>query len=74
MTCMHAQSLSCSNSVSPWTVASQAPLSIFSRQKYWSGLLFPPLGDLPYPGIKPASPALAGRFFATGPPGKPKIS
>ena len=42
----------------------------FSRQKYWSGLLFPPPGDLPNPGIKPISPALAGRFFITEPPGK----
>ena len=33
---------------------------------------FPSLGDLPDPGIKPASPALAGRFFAAEPPGKPK--
>ena len=24
----------------------------FSRQEYWSGLSFPPLGDLPNPGIK----------------------
>ena len=23
----------------------------FSKQEYWSGLLFPPLGDLPHPGI-----------------------
>ena len=30
----------------------------FSRQEYWSGLLFPSLGDLPDPGIKPRSPAL----------------
>ena len=53
----------------PWTVACQAPLSIgFSRQEYWSGLSCPPPGDLPHPGIKPASlrsPALAGRFFTT---------
>ena len=42
-----------------WTVAHQAPLSmVFSRQEYWSGLPFPPAGDLPYPGIEPASPAL----------------
>ena len=51
----------------PGTVVCQAPLSVeFSRQDYWSGLLFPPLGDLPYPGIKPESPvapALAGGFF-----------
>ena len=30
----------------------------FSRQEYWSGLPFPSPGDLPYPGIKPGSPAL----------------
>ena len=44
----------------------------FSRQEYWSGLPFLPPGDLPNPGIEPASPespALAGRFFATEPPG-----
>ena len=40
----------------PWTVARQAPLSMgFSRQ-YWGGLPCPPPGDLPDPGIKPASP------------------
>ena len=59
----------------PWTVACQAPLSMeFSRQKYWSGLPFPSPGDLPNPGIKPVSPALAGRFFTAEPPGKPIIS
>ena len=59
----------------PWTVVHQAPLSIeFSMQEYWSGLPFPPAGDHPDPGIKPTSlvsPALAGRFFPTAPPGKP---
>ena len=35
----------------------------FSRQEYWSGLPFPSPGDLPYSGIEPLSPALAGRFF-----------
>ena len=41
-----------------WTVAHQASLSMgFSRQEYWSGLPFPPPGNLPNPGIKPASPA-----------------
>ena len=35
------------------------------------GLPFPSSGDLPGPGIKPMSPALAGRFFTTEPPGKP---
>ena len=42
----------------------------FSRQEYWSGLPFPPPGDLPDPGIEPASPALAGGFFTTEPHGK----
>ena len=55
----------------PWTVGHQAPLSIeFSRQEYWSGLLFPTPGDLSHPGIKPMCPALAGRFFTTVPPWK----
>ena len=56
----------------PWTAALQAPLSMgFSRQEYWSGLPYPTPGDLPHPGIEPSSPALAGKFFTTGPPGKP---
>ena len=60
--------------VTPWTVAHQAPLSMeLSRQEYWSGLPFPPPGDLPDPGIEPMSPAMAGRFFTTEPPGKPFI-
>ena len=66
-----------SDSVTSWTVACQAPLSMeFSRQEYWSRLLFPPPGDLPDPGIEPGSlgsPALAGRFFTTLPPGKPLL-
>ena len=46
------------------TVAFQAPLSMgFSRQEYWSGLPFPPPGDLLDPGIEPMSPALASGFF-----------
>ena len=54
--------------VTLWTIARQAPLSVgFSRQEYWSGLSFPPPGELCNPG----SLALAGRFFATETPGKP---
>ena len=53
----------------PWTVAHQAPLPVeFSRQEYWSGLLFPSPGDLPDPGIELMSlmsSALAGGFFIT---------
>ena len=55
-----------------WTVAHQAPLSMgFARQEYWSGLPFPSPGDLPNPGIKPMSPALAGGFFTSEPTEKP---
>ena len=43
----------------------------FSRQKYWSGLPYPSLGDLPNSGVEPPSPALAGGFFTTEPPGNP---
>ena len=43
----------------------------FSRQEYWSGLPFPSPGDIPNPEIEPGKPALAGRFFAIAPPGKP---
>ena len=52
-----------------WTIAHQALLSMgFSRQEYWSGLPCSLSGNLPDPGIKPASPVspvLAGRFFPT---------
>ena len=58
--------------VAPWTAGCQASLSLeFPRQEYWSGLPFPPPGDLPNPGVEPASSALAGRFFTAEPPGKP---
>ena len=59
----------------PWTIACQALLFLgFSRQEYWSRMPFPSPGDLPDPGIKLeslVSPALAGGFFTTKPPGKP---
>ena len=59
--------------VTPWTVAHQAPLSMeFSRQEYCSGLPFPPPGDLLHPGIQLTSPALADGFFIAGPLGKPR--
>ena len=52
-----------------WAVACQAPVSMgSSRQEYWSGLPFPPPGDLPNPGIKLMSlvfPSLADGFFTT---------
>ena len=74
---MSSVAKSCPTLATPWTAAHQAPLSMgFPRQEYWSGLPFPFLGDLPNSGIKPMSPALAGRFFfffflTTEPPGKP---
>ena len=43
----------------------------FSRQEYWSGLLFPFPGDLQNPGIKPRSPALQADALPSDPPGKP---
>ena len=58
-----------SNSLRPYGLACQALLSKeFSWQEYWSGLLCPPPGDLPNPGIEPESlmsPTLAGGFFTT---------
>ena len=66
--CMLSHSV-VSNSLQPHK---DNPLSMgFSRQEYWSGLPFPSPRDLPNPGIKPASPALAGRFFTIEPLGKP---
>ena len=48
-----------SNSVTSWTVAHQAPLSMgFSRQEYWSGLLFPSAEDLSNIGIETGSPTV----------------
>ena len=67
---------SCPTLCDPWTVAHQVPLSMgFSRQEYWSGLPFPPLGDLPNPGIKPTSPvspALQADSLPTEPSGNPQ--
>ena len=58
--------------VTPQTAAHQAPLFMgFSRQEYWSQLPSPSPGALPNPGIEPMSRALTGKFFTTGPPGKP---
>ena len=80
--CMHSCLLSCFIRVwllvTPWTVASQAPLSLsFSRQEYWSGLPGPPPGDLLDPRFKPTSPvipALQVESLPTESPGNPLIS
>ena len=60
--------------VTPWAIAHHAPLPMsFPRQEYQSGLPCPPPGELPNPGIEPTSPALAGRFLITRPPGRPIV-
>ena len=60
------------SSETPWTVTHKAPLSMeFSRQEYWSGFPFPPPGDFPDPGIKLASPALAGGSLPLSHQGSP---
>ena len=54
------------------SIAYQAPMSMeLSRQEYWNGLPFPPPGESSNPGIEATSPAWAGGFFTTEPPGKP---
>ena len=64
--------------MTPGTIAYKVPPSMgFPRQEYWSGLPVPTPGDLPDPGIEPASlksPALAGRFFTTTLAGKRYVS
>ena len=62
--------------VTQWTVAHQAPLSRgFPRQGYWSGLLFPSPGGLPWPKDQTrfscCISCIAGGYFTTEPPGKP---
>ena len=73
--CVCACSAGQSWTATPWTVASQALLSMeFYMQEYWSGLLFSTPGYLPNPGIKTVwlvSPALAGRFLPSEPSGEP---
>ena len=65
-----------SDSVTPWTVAQQAPLSMgLPRQEYWSGFPFLPPEDLPNPGIElmsPVPPTLQIDSFTTAPPGSSK--
>ena len=59
--------------MTPWKVTCQTPLTMgFSRQKYWSGLPFPSLGDLPDPGMEPGSPTLQADSLPAAPAGKPQ--
>ena len=75
--CVLSRSVMSDSFATLWTVARQAPLSLgFPKQGYWSGLPFPPPGNLPYRGIEPVSPmspALAGGFFTTETPGNPHL-
>ena len=69
---LFSRSVMSSSFATPWTVAHQVPLSMaLHRQVEQVPFLSP--GDLPNPGIKPVSPTLAGEFFTTEPPGKPKL-
>ena len=65
--CVHARChFSCAQLCDPMDYS--PPSMGFSREEYWSGLLFPSPGDLPDPGIEPAfltSPAMAGGIFVT---------
>ena len=64
--CMYA--LSWLTLCNPMTIAHQAPLSVgFPKQEYWGGWPFLSPGDL-----SDLAAALAGRFFTTEPPGKPR--
>ena len=61
-----------SDSLQPFPVAYQAPLSMeCSTQECWSGLPFPSLGDLPNLGIEPGSLELQADSLLSEPPGKP---
>ena len=65
-------SKSCPTLVTPWTEEPDRLQSMgFPRQEYWSGLIFPSPGDLPYPGIEPRSPTLQADSLPSEPPGKP---
>ena len=59
----------------PWNVARQTLLFMgFPREEYWGGLSSRSPGDLLHPGMELMSPSLAGVFFTTEPPGKPRSS
>ena len=57
--------------VTPWTAVRQASLSmgVSRHEEYWSGLPFPPPGDLPDPGMEPRSPPMQADSLPFEPPG-----
>ena len=76
VSCMRAYVPSCFSHVqlfaTLWSAARQAALSMgFSKQEYQNGLSCPPLGDLPDPGMEPASPALQADSFLLSHRGSP---
>ena len=79
--CMHAKSMQLCPTLCESMDCSLPGFSVhgilISRQEYWRGLLCPPPGDLPHPGIErasPVSPALQPDSFTTEPFGKPSQS
>ena len=73
--CVRAQPLSSAQLfATPWTIAHQAPLPMgIVGQKNWSGLPFPPPGDLPEPGIKLTSPSLTDGSIPLSHQGSPRM-
>ena len=72
--CVRSIAQSCPTLCNPYGLQPARILSMeLYRQEYWSRLPFPTPGDLPDPRIELVSPALAGRFFTTEPPGKLRI-
>ena len=70
----HSHSVMFNSFATPQTVACQAPLSMGSpRQTYWSGLPLPSPWNLPFPIVKPESPALQADCLPSESPGKPVI-
>ena len=62
---------SCPTHITPWTVASQAPLFMGIQARILEWLPFASPGDLPDPGIEPRPPALQADALTSEPPGKP---
>ena len=75
LVCMHQSLSRVLLSVTPWTVAFQASLSMnFSRKEYWNGQQFPSPRNLLDQRIKPESPALQADSLPSEPAGKPCVS
>ena len=71
--CVCSVAQSCPNLCYPMDCSLPGSLSMeFSRQEHWSGLPSTSPGDLPDPGIKPVSLALAGRLSTTARPARPR--